>query len=108
MSMSKGKYANRVPCSPRNFGHHQVYSTSPKVAKHLKFFFFKTAVIADMFTMLPKTTSHSKVVFNANSRWDLQALTSSTERSMKSIFYGTTKARSSPCGIINLLQEVLS
>jgi hypothetical protein len=48
-----------------------------------------------------------KVVFNANSRWDLQALTSSTERLMKSVFYGTTKARSSPSRIINLLQEVL-
>ena len=57
--------------------------------------------------MLPKTTSHSKVVFNANSRWDLQALASSIERLMKSIFYGTTKARSSPSRIINLLQEVL-
>ena len=67
----------------------------------------KFAVIVDMFTMLPKTTGHSKVVFNANSRWDLQALASSAKRSMKSIFYGTTKARSSPSAIINLLQEVL-
>ena len=63
----------------------------------------KLVVIVDMFTMLPKTTGHSKVVFNANSRWDLQALASSTERSMKSIFYGTTKARSLPSRIINLL-----
>ena len=67
----------------------------------------KSAVTADMFTMLPKTTSHSKVVFNANSRWDLQALASSTERPMKFIFYGTTKAKSSPSRIINQLQEVL-
>jgi hypothetical protein len=64
------------------------YKNSPcksSVSETLEF--FKTVVIADMFTMLPKTNSHSKVLFNANSRWDLQALASSTERSTKSILY---------------------